>query len=502
MQRLRGMALGAAALAAIGLLVACEPTAPGRTYSVDIDATSGAAAPEATAGDADVWIDITLDNTSVDGSVIRSANLIVPPAFALISAPDDAVPGGPALELRDLEIDPGESQTFTIEVGVTACLPTTLPNFPVDPKITSDYGGDGARFNRAPTSDRNVSITGSCTLGFAAPPAAAEVGAAITSVAADPAGAPVAVEILDAGGVDRATAAAAAIDLTAQRGGSPVALGGTTTATTSSGLATFTPGPTIAETASEFTLTATAASIGGASVTSAPFAVVSDGADCLAGESCEATASTSAGARTVSASFGPGANDVKLLLSIDPLDAPAFECAGYPPGATSFVSQFDFVGDGSDRVGTMTVTFPAPAGFDEDDDDWHHHHWRDWWRWWPRWWNQYGDGAAADGGRRPHHHFPWDDDDEDEDEDEVTLEDFLVCWAAPYDFATLDGSPTTIQGTKPSTGEPLHVGLLPDCDLGDGYTADPPCVQSVTYDDDTEEISIVVSTDGRDPWRY
>lgn len=495
MRQIRRAALGAAALVAGGLLVACEPPDPGRTYTLDIDATSGAVVPDVAAGDAEVAIDITFTNTSTEGSVIRSANMVVPPVLTVVSAPDDTVPGGPALELRDLEIDPGESQTFSIVVSVTACTPETTPNFAVDPKITSDYSADGTRFGRDAGSDANVGILGSCSLAFVDQPAAAETGAPITSVAADPAGAPVTVEVLDAGGVDRATGSSIAIDLAAERGGSAVALSGTTSAPTSAGLATFTPGPSIAETASAFTLIASSASLPGATTSSAPFAVVSDGADCLAGQPCSATASTTSGGRTASASFGPGANDVKLLLSIEPLDAPAFECAGYPKDDQTFVSQFDFVGDGTDRVGTMTVTFPAPDGFDEDDDDWHHHHWRHWHRWWPRW-GGYGDGASAGGW---HHHYPWDDDD---DEDEVELEDFLVCWAAPYDFATLDGSPTTIQGTKPSTGEPLHVGVLPDCDLGDDETAAPPCVQDVSYDEDSDTISIVVSTDGRDPWRY
>lgn len=499
------LALGAAALVATGALAACEPPDPGRTYLLEIDATSGAAAPEAAAGDADVAIDITLTNTSTEGSVIRSANMVVPPIFAIVDAPGDTVAGGPALEYRDLEIAPGDSQTFPIVVSVTSCTPSTPPSFAVDPKITSDYSADGTRFGRDAASDPKVSIAGTCGLAFVDQPAAAEVGTAITSVAADPAGAPVTVEVIDAGGSDRATGVTpTSLDLSGSRAGGPVALGGTTSATTAAGIAAFGPGPTIDQTASDFTLTATSAALPGASATSAAFAVVSDGADCLAGQSCEATASTSSGNRVVSASFGPGSSDVKLLLSIEPLDAPAFECAGYPPDDQSFVSQFDFVGNGDDRLGTMTVTFPAPAGFeDDDDDDWHHHDHHDWHHWWPGW-DDEDEGAATDGGRRPHHWFPWDEDEHDDDdhEDEISLADFLVCWAAPYDFATLDGSPTTIQGTKPSTGEPLHVGLLPDCDLGDGYTADPPCVQSVTYDGGSDTISIVVSTDGRDPWRY
>lgn len=169
---------------------------------------------------------------------------------------------------------------------------------------------------------------------------------------------------------------------------------------------------------------------------------------CEAGQGCTSDPVV-AGTTKVVGSFGPGGTGVNLVVNIDPTDGPPFECPSYPAGPDKPVVEFFFTGgDASDRTGTITTT--------------------------------YGDAPS-----------------------EPNLDDYQVCWAAPYPFVSKVGSVlsvATVQGTKPGTGAPLFVGLLPDCDLG-SYTLGPPCVADRSYDY-YEGVSVTVSTTGADPWRY
>lgn len=169
---------------------------------------------------------------------------------------------------------------------------------------------------------------------------------------------------------------------------------------------------------------------------------------CPEGQACSSPPVTTGGA-TVSASFGPGGRAVTLALSLNPSDAPAFSCDAYPQPPDAPIIEFYFTGgDASDRVGTLTATY--------------------------------------------------------ESESEPDLSEYQVCWAAPYPFVARDGAylaPAQVQGVKPDTGEPLYVGVLADCDLGNGYFLSAPCVSNVSWEY-TSGVTVEVSTTGADPWRY
>jgi hypothetical protein len=435
---------------ATGLLLAGTATAAhagvqdNKTYTVDIDGTVGTAG-DVWAGDADASITIRVQNTSANQS-LGSADVTVPAPFVLLASAADAVPGGPVLELRNLAIAPGATTTVTVNVDVRTCAPATPTTFAVSAKQSNDYNGSGNDFFLSASADRQVDVTGTCSLAFVGQPQDAEKNATITTVDFTPTAAPVTVEVRDAGGTARATHSAATITLAGFRGTTAQALGGTTSATAVAGLASFGPGPTASVSSSDYTLRAQSAGLV-TSAASAPFAIVDDRASCPAGSPCEQASSATNGA-TVSASFGSGGTTTNLLLSIGAADAPNFSCAGYPRTAGLEVSQFTFSDDaGGDRVGTMTATIPNAS--------------------------------------RP-------------------LNSYEVCWAAPYAFTTDSGAPAAIQPGvfKPGTTTALRVGLLPDCPRRSSGATRTPCVESRTFDKKTKTVALTVRATGDDPWRY
>lgn len=411
-----------------------------KTFTVDVDGSTPGAALGVYAGDADAAVVVVLTNTS-PSQLLGSVNLVVPAPFVLGAAPDDTVPGGPVVELRNLAIPPGSSRSFTLSVDVAACTPPAPPQFSVTAKQANDYSGTGNDFTLEP-SDRSVEVVGTCGLAFVDQPTNAELDVAITSAALDPTGLPVSVEVLDASLSSRATSSAATVTLSAANPSvaAPV-VGGTTAAVAVAGLARFVPGPSLAPSAFEYTLSASSAGLVG-SQPSLPFAIVDDGVSCPAGQPCDEVATVAKNGQSVSVSFGAGSTTSSLLVSLGSADAPSFTCAGYPRKAGVLVSQFVFAGDGDDRLGRMTTTVP--------------------------------DGSKP-------------------------LNDYQVCWAAPYPFTTKAGVPAAVQGTKPGTNVPLYVGLLPDCPRRGTLR---PCVSSRSQDRSTKAVTIVVVADGADPWRY
>lgn len=170
---------------------------------------------------------------------------------------------------------------------------------------------------------------------------------------------------------------------------------------------------------------------------------------CPAGESCISEVSVTDGTTTASASFGPGEEGSTLVVTIHPADDPGFSCPDYPRTPETVVSEFHFTGgDASDRSGYFVSSFPSP-------------------------------------------------------DSEPYLGGYRVCWAAPYPFLQEDfETPAVVQGLKPGTGDPLYVGLLPNCNVVDDDDLPAPCVDQRWYDSETGLIHIAVYTTGADPWRY
>ena len=435
-------------------------------YTVDIKGTT-AAAPDTFAGDTDATIAITITNKSTSQK-LGSANVTVPSPFTVVSAPADAVAGGPVIELRNLNLaTKGGSVTVTITVDVRTCAPATPAAFTTVAKKNNDYSGS-SNFTIVAPSDQQVNVLGQCTLAFVAQPTDATKTTGITSVAFTPAAAPITVEVRDAGNTGRATSSTASIALSATNASvTPPIVVGNPSATAVAGLASFSPAPTLAVSAFNYTFTASSAGLTSSSPSS-PFAIVDAQASCAPGAQCSTTTAPSSNGTTATATFGAGGSNTNLTLSIGAADAPVFECNNYPKGSNA-VSQFSFTGDaGSDRTGTFSVTIPNASWF-------------------------------------------------------VII--YQVCWASSVDFVTKSGKMASAvidvgDGTpKPgsTTGQTLKVGLLPNCkrwwwfdhwDQDDHFgfpnpsVETLPCVSSRTYNFSTHSVTIEVKATGADPWRY
>lgn len=436
------------ALLLAGTLVAAATVPAGagvednKTFTL---AVAGVAGAPTYAGDTDSRVVVTITNTS-PAQQLGSVNLTLPGNLALsriVSGPLDTQPGSSVLELRNLALAPrGGVATLVLEVDVRTCVAGTA-TFSATAKQSNDYSGAGNDFFPNPNTATRA-ITGSCSLAFVGQPADAKKASAITSVPFAPAGAPITVQVLDAGGSGRATHSTAAVALSASRAGLPQALQGTTTTNAVAGLASFTPGPSLSASAFGYQLAAASPGLT-SSAASTSFDIVDNFASCPAGQSCS-TSAVGTGGAAISASFGSGGSSTNLLVAVNAADAPVFECAGYPRNGAA-VSQFSFSDDdGGDRNGTVLASIPNAT--------------------------------------KP-------------------LNEYEVCWAAPYPFMTESGAMTVASSIlKPGTTTPLHVGLLPDCPRRSAPDEAAPCIVSRTYTKSTKTVSITVRASGDDPWRY
>jgi hypothetical protein len=448
----------------VGLIVALTTPVRGqvadnKTFTVDIDGTGTTAAPDVHAGDADAGISIVITNTSANQD-LNSANVTVPAPCVVLSSgsDDDAVDGGPVVELRNLGITPGSTRTYAVAVDVQTCTPSNPPAFPVAAKQSNTFNGTGNDFflNIA-ASDVTVDVAGTCGLAFVAQPGDAEdAPTIITSVDYDPQGPPISVEVRDAGDTGRATHATPTIGLTATNVevAAPL-LGGTTSATAAGGLATFAPGPTLTPSAFDYQLVATTDFDGDgsadATTVSDPFDIVDDQVACPAGEPCATPATAQRGRQTMTVTLDQAAatsEATSLAVSLGAEDVPDFDCEGVPGPDVRFTAQYFLVGTSDEgRTGTIELTVPDAS--------------------------------------RP-------------------LNVYEVCWAAPYQFPTDGGGDAeldeSVQYTKPGAEESsgLYVGVLPDC----ARRGEParPCVSDRTFNKTQAMATIVIQTDGRDPW--
>src|SRR5690349_11339651 len=173
----------------------------------------------------------TIENRSAQQQ-LGSADLTAPSAFALrgvslSGSSGSATVRGGVIELRDLALAPGAS----LRVAVTVDVGCTAGDY-----AWSIVAKQANRFNGPPGNEFVLvsapaslltSVTGGCTLRFAAQPQDARVGERISATDFDPAGPPVTVEVLDGNG-DRATSATPTITLSfATAGGLGTLLGDT-----------------------------------------------------------------------------------------------------------------------------------------------------------------------------------------------------------------------------------------------------------------------------------
>lgn len=438
-----------AALALVGTITAIgapqtrAALTAGTTFTADVDGTVDTGTPGADGvytGDSDATVHLALTNTS-DSAVLGSADVTVPAPLGVTAI--DGVPyaGGPVLELRNIGLAAGLSRTYVLTVDVQTCVATLPAEFTLAAKTSNDFSGSGNDLTLVDgSSDRLLDFVGVCGLAFVDQPANAERTKTITSLAWTPGGAPITVELRDAGDTGRASSASDTVSLTAAwpvAGPAPV-LGGTDSVAAVAGMATFAPGPSLAVSAAGYTLTASGSGLSSSAPSSA-FEIVDAHSACTIGVTC-ITESTN-GDNSVSAKLTDKSGSGDLLLSIQAADTPSFECADYPRDGQEVVSQFLYTG-GEGRVSQSTYLIKNPT--------------------------------------KP-------------------LLTYQVCWAAPYPFTTRKNVPAVVQGVKPGTSDPLYVGTLPNCNK---YKTNMPCVNERKLNPYNNTITLSALATSADPWRY
>jgi hypothetical protein len=174
---------------------------------------------------------------------LGSSDLVVPSALPLISASvssGSASVSGNTIRLRDLRVAPGGTAVVTIRVSASCAAQTLIWDVPVTKQANNFKGPPGNDLNiDLAQSDLRTVVTGGCALRFRAQPRNARVDQTITNTPYDPAGPPVAVEVIDSLGQPiPAAGVPVSISLGANPGGGTLT-GTTSTTTSNTGVASF-----------------------------------------------------------------------------------------------------------------------------------------------------------------------------------------------------------------------------------------------------------------------
>jgi hypothetical protein len=330
--------LAGAALAALVLAGSASTAPTAKTYTANICASGPCAAPATPptlAGGSTTTVDLTVVNKAGTQS-LGSANVTAPAGFVVNTVlPSSGTSiSGTLIKLRNLNIAAGDDRTFTINVTVP-CQPPSSSAWTIVAKQSNDFNGPpGNNFTLdSPNSSLTTLGTGACKLVFATQPANAQVGKTITSVADDPTGDPVKVEVHD-GSDQLITTATGTVTLTPSSNSSSFS---GTTSSLSGGAATF---PSLKSSATG-TYTLIASASGFASSDPSDEFVISDfGTVCPAGDTT-CTGSAASGDKKTKASVtsttgGTGfPTDTTLEITMLAPDLPDGACEGFAPAPGS-----------------------------------------------------------------------------------------------------------------------------------------------------------------------
>ena len=300
----RPLALLSAATILLGIVAigAGASAAPPKPFRADFDSS-----PDPIPAGATATISVTIFNDATPQQ-LGSSNISAPAGYVIpaqtISLPSPAtatVVGSSQIQLRNLAIPALGSFTFAF----TAVAPCTgNAAWSLDAKQSNNYQGPpGNSFVlNAGGSDLVTDVVGTCRLAFSTPPANAELGSsaatrseAITDTPYDPAGDPVAVEILSAAGQRVATSTATVtLALAGGTASAVLELGGSTDVSSAAvaGVASF-AGLTVDRVGFGYTLAASSPGIDSGSST--PFNVVQFGQVCAGGTCDSPTAANPSG---------------------------------------------------------------------------------------------------------------------------------------------------------------------------------------------------------------
>ena len=227
--------LAIAAAVVTGLLLPAAAAADVKPYSVVLS-------PESIAAGGRAVLTVTVVNGSAQQR-LGSADLTAPAELTLVeaslpaSAPGSATLRSGVVELRDLSLPPGASLQVALTVDVGCAAGQYAWNI-VAKQANRFNGPPGNEFVLdAARSRLTTSVTGGCSLRFFTQPQDARVGERLSGTDFDPAGAPVAVEVID--GAGERVASATPVSLSFATADGLGTLRGTTTVAAVAGLATF-----------------------------------------------------------------------------------------------------------------------------------------------------------------------------------------------------------------------------------------------------------------------
>ena len=372
-------------------LLAFAPVADaqsGKIVNVDI-------AGDAVAGTASTFT-VTFTNPAGAQQQVGSAN--VTPPFTLVS------PAGRngTVELRTMALQAGESFSVDITVSVP-CSSSGNATWSILAKQSNSFNGPPGN-NVAVVGDLVTPVSGSCGLAWGTLPAAAEVGAAITGTPYDPSAAAPTVLVVDSSG-QPVPGATVPITVSLAPGSGFGPLSGTTTRTTSDGVAAFT-GLSIGS-PGQYSLQASAPGL--APVYTPVFSIDTEGVQCVEDVTCTGTAAIGRSSFTLTGV--PNANPDAGILRLSVGAGLALDCDGYQELTVSAVV-FDVTG-GREKTAVLTINKKDMQSVPNN-------------------------GAS-----------------------------FLqICFGAPHSFPTRTGT-AVVDGSFDWNGdgvpEPVYEGLLPDC---------------------------------------
>jgi hypothetical protein len=270
-------------------------------------------------------ITVTIRNLT-DRQQLGAADITAPSAFTLRSASmsgaGSATVRGGVIELRDLSLAPGAERAVAVTLDV-ACAEGAYEWTAVAKQANRFNGPPGNEFVLASTAgDRTTTVTGGCALRFAAQPQDARVDERLSATDFDPAGPPVAVEVVDGAG-GRVTTAAPTISMSLTNLSGFGALRGSTSVTAAAGLAAF--ADLSVDAPGIYRLRASAPGVLPAD--SAVFTVQQVAVECIEDIDCFGSIGTANSKVDAAAFAGPGIDAGFLQLSFNTGFRP--DCAGY-----------------------------------------------------------------------------------------------------------------------------------------------------------------------------
>lgn len=312
---------------------------------------------------------LTLDVANTGGTQLTWLGVIAPAGYTLTAATGSngettvtgSADGASRAIVPNVDIAPGTSGTVTLTVTPpTGCSGTpdqwsvyaesgenlSLTGFPDESSPTSLNSDDFTPWPATPTT----TVANACSLAFVNQPTTTVRNASITD-AAFSAGIAISVAIVDGQGNTVTSAPATQITLMATGGSGSLA--GTTTVTTTGGVATF-PGISIG-TDGTYALAASATGLTGA--TSSQFSIVDGGTTCSSGSTCSATATGGTNDSTTLGVQGAAGTAGQLTISF----VGSLQCYGLfgrPYVATSATFTVDLTTGGS-KIFDVKITKAA-----------------------------------------------------------------------------------------------------------------------------------------------